>query len=120
MATFYRIQPAGLGLNHESEDSAGECNSLHVFDSMAATLNCEGRPTDYGDEVVEIEAPRSWENGDVEGVAINPATARIVARYTLNEFAAMACPEVASLDTDDVDATLAYAGCELWYAALHK
>lgn len=115
---FYRIQPAGLSLNHKSEDSSGESLHLHVFDSIEATLNCEGVPSEYGDEVVEIEADNSWDNGDVEGVAINGHKAVIVNRFSLDQFAAIACPSVATLTADDLESVpVAYNGCELWFAA---
>lgn len=120
MATFYRIQPAGKGIQHQSENSAGEATSLHVFDSAEACLNCEGKPTDYGNEVVEIEAVKSWGNGDVEGVAIDGRSAKIVARYTLDQFAAKVCPEVAGLTADEINYSLAYQACPLWYAAIHR
>jgi hypothetical protein len=87
MATYYRIQPKGKGLQHLSEDSAGEYHGLHVFDSPRAAVCCEEIPTVYGNEVVEIEAPGHRDNGDVEGVLIDPAKARITRRWTLNGFA---------------------------------
>lgn len=113
----YRIQPAGLDLNHQSEDSSGECNSLHVFDSASAAIHCEECPTVYGDEVVEIEVPRVWDNGDVEGVACDGSEARIVRRFALDEFAAFAVPAVAMMCGGEIDCSMAYADCPLWYAA---
>jgi hypothetical protein len=58
----YRIQPAGMTLDHKSEDSNGDSETLHVFDSPIAAIHCEERPTVYGDEVVEIEVDRVWDN----------------------------------------------------------
>lgn len=114
----YRIQPAGMGINHKSEDSNGGCLSLHVFDSPQAAINCEGCPTVYGDEVVEIEVGRVWDNGDVEGVACDPAEAIIARRFTLDEFAKFAVPAVAGLNADEIECSLAYASCPFWGAAL--
>lgn len=91
---YYRVQPAGLEISsHRSEDSAGDRSALHVFELPLDTLKTDaGRGSlyalaeFYGDEVVVIEAGASWDNGDVEGVAIDPATATIVARYPLTDW----------------------------------
>ena len=57
---------------------------------------------------------------DVEGVAIDGRKAKIVARYTLDQFAAKVCPEVAGLTADEIDYTVAYEACPLWYAATRR
>jgi len=113
----YRIQPAGLGLNHNSEDSNGDCLHLHVFDSAYAAIHCEECPTVYGDEVVEIEVDRVWDNGDVEGVACNGTNATIVRRFTLDDFAKFAVPAVAELVAEEIDCSMAYVSCPFWSAA---
>lgn len=86
---FWRVQPRGLKIEHYSETSEGEqSDGLHVLDDWHQVLNLDvGQSLSmvkraYGDEIVEIEAPRCWENADVEGVQVDPLQARIVARYT--------------------------------------
>ena len=116
----YRIQPAGLGINHNSEDSNGDSLHLHVFPSAYAAIHCEGNPSDYGDEVVEIEVDRTWDNGDVEGVACNSANAVIVRRFTLNEFAKFAVPEVAELVAEEIECRMSYANFPFWSAARER
>lgn len=107
-------------MDHCSEDSNGERGSLHVFESAAAAINCEECPTVYGDEVVEIEVAKVWGNGDVEGVACDGASAKIVRRFTLDEFAKFASPEVADLDRDEIECSMAYASCPFWFAARER
>lgn len=60
---------------------AGEREALHVFKYPTDTFNLDGDLTRYGNEVVVIEGGSCWPNGDVEGVAIDGTTARIVARW---------------------------------------
>lgn len=123
MLKFFRIQPSGLDASHLSEDSSGEAASLHVFDSVRATIFCSELPTVYGDEVVEIEAPRCWDNGDVEGVAIDPTKAKIVARYTLRDFAILACPAVGDMtaaEMDEIEDSLAWSTAQEWAVARKK
>lgn len=86
MAIYYRIQPAGLGIDHASEDSAGDRASLHVLTSPSSVFNMDLEPEGYGDEVVVIEADRHWDNGDVEGVAIDGRRARVVGRIPIDEY----------------------------------
>ena len=116
----YRIQPAGSGINHTSEDSNGDRLHLHVFDSAYAAIHCEECPTRYGDEVVEIEVDRTWGNGDVEGVACDGSNAVIIRRFTLDEFAKFAVPEVAELATEEIDCSMAYVECPFWSAARER
>ncbi len=87
---YYRIQPRGLGLDHRSETSCGElADGLHVFlNAGEAESLSEGIPAAYGDEVVILEADHDWENGDVEGVCIDGAKARVIARVPWTEFRA--------------------------------
>lgn len=113
----YRIQPAGMELNHLSEDSNGDSLHLHVFDSAYAAIHCEECPTTYGDEVVEIEVDRAWDNGDVEGVACDGSKAVIVRRFTLDEFAKFAVPQVAERIADEIDCSMAFIDCPFWSAA---
>jgi len=84
MRIYYRIQPAGLEIaGHVSEPSEGDATGLHVFSSPHETLQTDVAIEHYGDEIVVIEAPRHWPNGDVEGVEIDAASARVVARISL-------------------------------------
>jgi len=92
MDTFYRVQPAGLGLDHHSASSRDiaedtETPGVDVFLSAWQVWNTDGFLADYGDEVIEIEAPKSWDNGDVEGVRVEPSQARITRRWSLDEYA---------------------------------
>jgi hypothetical protein len=91
MARYYfRIQPAGLGLDHMSETSAGEiADGLHVFVNPGEVESPDAPPAAYGDEVVVLEAERHWANGDVEGVCVDGSKARIVARVPWSEFRAV-------------------------------
>lgn len=82
--TYYRIQPAGLSLDHDSESSAGEAHGLDVFESAFETTRTDCGYRAYGDEVVVIEGGASWANGDVEGVRIDGRAAKIVARYPVS------------------------------------
>ena len=116
----YRIQPAGSEINHKSEDSNGDSLHLHVFDSVYAAIHCEECPVRYGDEVVEIEVERTWDNGDVEGVACDGSKAVIVRRFTLDEFAKFAVPSVAELVADEIDCSMAFVDCPFWSAARER
>lgn len=113
----YRIQPVGLDVSHCSETSNGNAIDLHVFDSPLAAIQCEENPTVYGEEVVELEVDRVWDNGDVEGVACDGSRATVTQRWTLDEFAKFAAPEIADLTADEIDCTLAYESCPHWFAA---
>ena len=113
----YRIQPKGADLNHLSEDSNGDRLHLHVFESAYAAIHCEECPTRYGNEVAEIEVDRTWDNGDVEGVACDGSKAVIVRRFTLDEFAKFAVPEVSELVAEDIECSMAYVDCQFWGAA---
>jgi hypothetical protein len=108
---YFRIQPAGLGLDHRSETSLEEvetdvdedgyeyqiptgrqvlADGLHVF-ANASEVESGGYESDasrYGDEVVVIEAARDWPNGDAEGVCIDGSKATIVARVPVKKFRA--------------------------------
>lgn len=88
MRHYYRVQPAGMGLDHRSETSNGEiADGLHVFlNAHEAESLSEG--IGYGDEVVILEAERHWANGDVEGVCVDGAKATVVARISHAEFRA--------------------------------
>ena len=116
----YRIQPCGLTLDHKSEDSAGQRLHLHVFPSAESAINCEECPTVYGDEVVEIEVDRTWDNGDVEGSACDGSKAVIVRRFTLDEFAKFAVPEVSELVAEDIECSMAFVDCPFWSAARER
>lgn len=86
---FWRVQPHGLDIRHYSETSnEKQAGGLHVLDDWRQVLNLDigqslrSVKRAYGNEIIEIESPLSWENGDVEGVSIDPLQSRIVARYT--------------------------------------
>lgn len=88
MATYYRIQPTGLGITgHYSETSVtwetGElADGIHVFTAPCQTFATDGDMDSYGNEVVVIQADQEWDNGDVEGVCIDPEDAQIIARFS--------------------------------------
>lgn len=90
---YFRIQPAGLDIKgHYSETSStyetGElADGLHVVSLPSELMHLE-RPID-ADEVVVIEADNEWENGDLEGVCINPETSSVVSRYSWGEWLAL-------------------------------
>lgn len=111
---YYRVQPVGLGLGHCSESSNGETADLHVFATAGEVFHLDAAVSladvrrVYGGEVVEIAAPESWNNGDVEGVAIDPAAGRIVRRWSLEEFAVVAARELYD-DAADLDGTEAWS-----------
>src|SRR5690606_8688415 len=87
MYRFFRIQPAGLELDHRSETSNGElADGLHVFELAHQVAAPDVPAENYGDEVVVLEADAWWPNGDVEGVCVDGSKARIVARVPLAEF----------------------------------
>jgi len=109
MNRYFRIQPAGLGLDHRSETSAfvtetvvdaDSCerevetlrsalaDGLHVFATAEELLSTDVPAQSYGDEVVVLEAERHWANGDVEGVCVDGSKARVVARIPLEKFRA--------------------------------
>lgn len=106
MPRYYRIQPAGLGLDHNSESSNGVVHGVDVFEYPLDTLNTDASRESYGDEVVVIEAAEHWANGDVEGVRIDGRGATVVARYPwsvwLRELAERAGYE-ADLECSDED-----------------
>lgn len=110
---YYRIQPAGKSIkNHYSETSVthetGElADGLHVFNCPVAIFATDVDFEGYGDEVVVISAEESWENEDVEGVCVDPNTAKVVARYTQEEYCKLWAkaiaehyPEAENLDWD--------------------
>jgi hypothetical protein len=67
-------------------------DGLHVVDDPRQILNLDVGQTlrlvkrAYGNEIVEIESPESWESGDVEGVVIDPTRSRVVARYSWEQW----------------------------------
>lgn len=86
---YFRIQPAGLGIDHLSETSAEEpAEGLHVFLNASEVESPDVPPENYGDEVLVIEADHHWSNGDVEGVCIDGKRARIARRIPLADFRA--------------------------------
>lgn len=98
MALYYRIQPKGLDIKcHYSELSdsweTGElADGLHVFERPSETFHAiwyNGMREAYGDEIIVIEAEENWDNGDVEGVCIDPESAKVVARYSWNQWVSL-------------------------------
>ena len=83
--TYYRVQPAGLGLaGHYSLTSNDElADGIHVHNNLYAAVHPDGWLEQYGDELVVISAGRFWDNHDVEGVCVNPNEAVILARIPL-------------------------------------
>jgi len=95
MSRYFRVQPAGLDIaGHYSQDSGDGIEGLHVFDEPGQVFATDVPMSVYGDEIVVVEAPDSWENGDVEGVCIDPSTAIIVARYAPAAFLAHYWPDL--------------------------
>lgn len=104
MNRYYRIQPKGLGVTHRSQTSNGESRGLHVVQTPEHLFGLEGKPRDYGGdapEVVEIESPWHRENGDVEGVEVDPMFSRITRRWSPDEFALQVHPWLKEHDLDD-------------------
>lgn len=92
MSIYFRIQPSSLNINgHFSECSDGSvADGLHVFSQPHETFYAiwnNGLIEAYGDEILVIEASESWDNGDLEGVCIDPDDAKIIKRYSWSEWA---------------------------------
>lgn len=93
MVTVWRIQPAGLPVaGHRSEDSAGERLHLHVFASEVELFGTDVGADRYGDEIVELQVPETWGNGDVEGVACDPDAAVVVRRWSIRDWVDAVAP----------------------------
>lgn len=103
MTRYFRIQPAGLGIDHKSEDSNGDRISLHVFNDPVSLWGLDVSFSSYGDEIVIIDGGDCWDNGDVEGVAIDGSAAHVVARMTLSQFVATYAPGWLQWVADDLD-----------------
>lgn len=96
MPLYYRIQPAGLGIKgHQSESSASsqpdyegeDPYGIDVFSSADQVMSSDSwSALDPTDEVLVIEADEDWDNEDVEGCRIDPETATIVDRITLDDW----------------------------------
>jgi len=92
MGHYFRIQPAGLdvkghfSIDGKTEDTSELADGLHAFMYSWQTFWTDGDRGWYGDEVVVIEASEDWDNGDVEGVCIDPMEAKIVARYSWEDW----------------------------------
>lgn len=88
---FYRIQPAGLGLDHTSEsaDDALSDGYVYAYASPEETFHVDsGTWGTYGAELVVFEPAGDpadtrfeyvYDPGDVEGVAVMPG--KVVARF---------------------------------------
>jgi hypothetical protein len=112
MNTYYRIQPRGMGINHVSETSNGVSDRLHVVQTPEHVFGLEGHPKDYGGEhpeIVEIHSPSHRDNGDVEGVEIDPDKSSIGRRWTPDEFAKAVHPWLKDENPDEYELTMAEA-----------
>lgn len=96
MATVYRIQPPGLGLNHRSECSTGDlADGVHVFTSLEEAARGVAEwvehPGEPQQELVTIEADEDDldDNGDYEGLLLYSGCGRIVARRRFENWQAM-------------------------------
>ena len=91
MTLYYRIQPAGLDISgHRSEASDDTLPvGIDVFRSAIDTLCTDVGAQVYGNEVLVIDAAEHWDNGDVEGVRIDPSSARVVARFSFAQWGAL-------------------------------
>ena len=100
MGRYYRIQPAGLGVDHRSEATGDDAPSygIDAFGSVEGLVGADGitfRSSDrellgsnYGDEVLVLECPdeETWDNQDFEGCRLDPEHVTIVARIPLAGF----------------------------------
>lgn len=96
MATVYRVQPPGLGLNHQSECSTGDlADGVHVFTSLEeAARGVSGwveNPGEPEQELVTIECDDDDldDNGDYEGLLLYSGCGKIVARRKFESWDAM-------------------------------
>jgi hypothetical protein len=88
---YFRIQPKGLEIKgHYSETSIGEeADGIHVFCNPSDIFTAiweNGMIEAYGDEILVIEAGDWWDNGDLEGVCIDPEESHIVRRLSWPEW----------------------------------
>lgn len=84
---FYRIQPAGLGLNATGWTSNGEqVEGTFVFYAPIEVFKTDGHAAQYGNEVIEIvDVEEECDPGDTEGTCV--IGGRISRRWTLDDFA---------------------------------
>ena len=85
---WFRVQPAGLGLDHRSECSDGSLAAgVHVFQTLAQAVLQEGAWQMAGYELVVIEGPEILaDTRDVEGWLLLAGEGRIISRF---DFAAL-------------------------------
>jgi hypothetical protein len=89
MSRYYRIQPTGLEISgHRSQTSLDE--TPYGIDAFTGPNDVIGSDSWIArtatDEVLIIEAEGHWDNGDVEGVRIDPETATIVRRIPVGDW----------------------------------
>ena len=88
---YYRVQPAGLGIaGHRSLTSNDETPfGVDVFDDADSVRHSDTwRGRNDTDEVVVIaSSDEPWDNGDIEGVRLDPDTAEILARVPVARWA---------------------------------
>lgn len=81
---WFRVQPKGLGLAHQSETSNGDlANGVHVHKTLEQAVNQEGRWIFQGDgcELVVIRGPEQLaDTGDVEGWVLPIGSGEIIGR----------------------------------------
>ena len=84
---FYRIQPAGLGLNATGWTSNGDqVEGTFVFYTPFEVFKTDGDASQYGNEVIEIvDVEEEYDPGDTEGTCV--IGGRIARRWTLDAFA---------------------------------
>ncbi len=87
---WFRVQPAGLGLDHLSECSDGSlADGVHVFQTLTQAVLQEGawQMTDH--ELVVIQGPeRLADTGDVEGWLLPTGHGEIIGRHDFSALVA--------------------------------
>jgi hypothetical protein len=85
---YFRMQPSAMPLQGHRSEASDESHppGIDVFTSVYEVFNPDAGFGAYGNEVLVIEAPSSWPNHDVEGVRIDPRSARILRRYSLQQW----------------------------------
>lgn len=84
---WFRVQPAGLGLEHRSECSDGSySDGVHVHQTMAQAVTQEGRWQMNGFELIVIRGPILLaDTCDVEGWILPPDSGEIIGRFNFDD-----------------------------------
>lgn len=87
---WFRVQPRGLGLDHQTECSDGSLASgVHVLATLAQAVLQEGAWQMAGHELIVIAGPANLhDSGDVEGWLLPSGTGEIVARCDFDRLTA--------------------------------